>query len=299
MLGVEHWRAGPARCWPVAIILALGGCQSSSSTPPTLAIGDKKETKSIEAPRSDSTPFIGEFMESVNKRQVSPDQLTASFKRMIAPPRDEAARKIGYDSTQLDKYLKKTCAGAFSDSFRLVQTSNGPWILGELKAAGGVTEAYGVHVVPSSEPGGWRVDSFYRSTVSYPHVENVANPELAGAELAAHCFMDNLLGGDVRLAAAVLSRAWKVREYPSKNPSDVDGYNEAMVLAKLPRDWKGNFSEYAVDPKIEFDAGKPVIIAFALDSEKKPKKTFILTFAKESSGEWFIDDIKIDDIKVE
>jgi hypothetical protein len=289
-----------------ALLLNASGCGSSTS--PT----SEKQLAVAPAPaprpdvnRTDQSAqeLVGQFLQSLNSGEANSDLFTLNFKKRIAKPQlnneDDAA--LGYNKDKFDVFLKKInvepgSPNKYKEEFAFVDATEGPYALGEFRPKTGRPEGYLIHLVAAEAPSGWQIDWFQRSPVFIPYVEKL-KPEVAGAELAVHRFMENLLGGELLLAEATLSQSWKVKKYWSVTKSDADlGYNPSLVQRQLT-EWRSTYPEYGITSR-DFAAGKPPVFeVIALDAQMNPQKIFGLTVKKEASGEWVVDDVVVDGVE--
>jgi hypothetical protein len=284
----------------VGLALAAAGCAPSGDGKAKAKVADsakgdggKDGTKQGPPDHPEPQAFVGTFLKALGEGKAGPEMLTAAFKKKIAQPRagNEEDKKLGYNARALESFLDKAGAGRFEE-LKMGQAAAGPYFFGTVTSAAGRPEKCLIRL--ASESGGWKVDWFHRSTAKGTDYDAGADPEAAGASLTAHEFLENLLGGDLHLAEAALSRDWKVRNYGSNTPSDADlGYNQSLVLQKL-RGWKGDFGEFTLTRQDAVVAGKPATFTGELtDAAKKVKKAFTLTASKGENGEWAVDEFKI------
>jgi hypothetical protein len=291
-----------------ALLLAVTGCGDSPTSAPIVIKAAPEPKKEPDTP-SDRTAkgFIGQFLENLSNGETDPDLFTLGFKKKIARPKNEDDATLGYSKDKFDAFLRKIGradknadgdkigggGNQYEKRFVFVDAAEGPYALGEVKTKGGRTEGYLMHIIPAENPSGWQIDWFQHSPVFISYVADDLKPDAVGAELTIHRFIENLLGGDLLLAEATLSRAWKVKNYGSNNKPDADlGYNEPLVLQKLS-EWKGDYPKYAITDR-EFAAGKPTVFeVIALDAQDKPLKILKLTVKKEPTGEWVVDDVEV------
>jgi len=255
---------------------------------------DKDKSKSLkQIPLA--TSFVQEFLQSLMAGKANPDVLTVSFMKRIARPRPKEMKdeELGYDPSKVTDYLKKMGRGKYADAFSLIDTASGPFIYGRVTNEAGATEGFVLRLVPVDST--WKIDLFYRSrfvTDTY----GVDNPgtDLIGAQLAAQCFIENLLGGELLIAEALLSRSWKVDKCWSK--VDPEGYSPQLVQLKLS-EWRGNYSAYSF-VKRNVAPGKPAEFEIiAQKADNKPSEMFTLKVNKDANGEWLVDDVKVEPVK--
>jgi hypothetical protein len=290
------------------LLLAAPGCDSPSTPSPQLKIQAAPEPPKETVPTDRTAPgFIGQFLQNLSNGETDPDLFTVAFKKKIARPRYKNDEDDGYYKDKFDAFLRKIGRAdknsdgdkigggeQYQTRFVLVDAAEGPYALGEVKTKGGRTEGYLMHIIPADNPSGWQIDWFQRSPVFISYVADNLKPDMVGAELAVHRFMENLLGGEELLAEATLSRAWKLKpEYASTLKPDADlGYNQPLIVQKL-REWKGAYPEYAIVER-SIAAGKPAFFEIrALDAQHNPLKQFDLTVKKEPTGEWVVDNIDV------
>ena len=291
--------------------LLAGGCGSSSGTskqPPTAAIKvvgsdgipskPPTEKGSSPAPVTKPSPqeFVGNFLKAAGEGQANADSLTLAFKKKIARPEqnDAAQQKLGYNPNKVEEFLKKASYGNPEKALDLGQADSGPFFHGSLKTAGGPVENCLIRLIPSDAAAGWQIDWFQRTTAKGPAytLEN-PGPDLIGAMLAAHEFLENLLGGDLTLAEAVMSNAWKRDLAWSTTDSNKEqGYDSKLLQNLKLKPLKQNFTEFSFR-KREAALGKPAIFEGDLMSaDGKETKPFALKAAKNETGEWVVEDFK-------
>lgn len=279
-------------------LLAAAGCSSSTGTgqPKVKVGGDDQGAGDKQAPgKPDAPEFVGNFLKAVGEGKVTAaaEMLTDDFKRTIARPRPgiDEDKMRGYNLGAVESFLRKAGEGKLDTMVSGGKVGSGHFFVGHVVSGAGKSEKLLIRLVPADTEAGWKVDWFHRTTAKGPQAtEGSAPPE---ATLAAHQFLENLLGGDPALAEAVLAHSWKVREYGSKNPSDADlGYNRALVLLKL-RDWKGPFTEFTI-AKREAAAFEGELI----DPATKQTKAYVLRVGQEKAGadrgdRWYVVDFEV------
>jgi hypothetical protein len=280
----------------LGVLLLASGCSSSSGTP-KVKVGDtnpkRDDTESGPAGAPAPQEFVGTFIKALGEGKATADMLTPAFRRQIARPRpgNEEDKQLGYNPIEVESFLRKAGEGRFEIG-RAGAPGPGPFFYGNVTSAAGVKQVYLIRLAQIE--GAWRIGWFHRTSAVGPaYDEGNPGPALLGAALTAHQFLENLIGGDLRLAEAVLAKSWKVREYESKTPSDVDlGYNQALVQQRL-RGWKNNFASFTIT-KRDFAAGKPVTFAGDLmDGAKKEKRTFTMKVGQGEGGEWFVEEFEV------
>ena len=277
------------------LALLAGGCRPSTS-PSTadkpVVVEDSKPNKLLTANQAELTQdYLGKLLGILNDGKLTAEMLTPSFKSKVAPSRanNDDDRRLGYDPRRLDEFLKKVNVGGYESEFNFLPSATGPFIGGAAKSSDGSKESFVIHLVPVDSGDGWRVNWLHRSKAR--NNSSPADPglQLAGAPMLVQMFADNLLGGDLLLAEALLADAWKKSEYPDANAEK--GYNQALVQQKL-RGWQdGNLDYIYACP--EYVIGKPAQFEIVvLDAKNMVKKAFALKVAKATTGDWLIEEIE-------
>ncbi len=297
MLGASRRNFGGG--WALLLYFALVSTGCSKSDPDSLKVAPKPESDSKEkekpgeqAKQLPASEFALRFLQMLQKGEVSANDLSLAFKKKIAWPRE--GNELEYDPDRVNEYLKKMATGKFPDSVSMIDTATGPFFYGQVATEAGKHEGFVLRLTPSGKTG-WQVDWLHRSpfVVDSYNVDS-PGPDLVGAQLAAQCFVENVLGGDPRLAESLLSTKWKQDHYWSKAPSNAArGYDRALVMREIGEWRKGAYTEYAFAHR-EVAAGKPALFEIiAQDADKKMPKTFKLTMNKEANGEWVVGDVEV------
>jgi hypothetical protein len=298
-----HGTKRPIRGLAVALLLfAVAGCSKSSGTGNrNVQVGDSTPKQGGGQPgakgnRPPPQEFVGNFIKALGEGKASPDVFTVAFKHTIARPRpgNEDDKRLGFNPVAVEAFLKKASLGKY-DTLTLAESKVGPVFRGIVMLNAGSQEVCVIRLAPAEGDEGWRIAWFHRTGVypkGIPVIEELT-ADNGGGWLAAYTFLENLLGGELVLAEAVLAKAWKVREYGSENPSDADlGYNQALVLQRL-KSWRNGFTEFTIARRAT-DGGKTVTFEGQLiEPGKTERKTYSLKVAKHDSGEWFVEDFAI------
>ena len=310
MLRAREWRLVGLL---VMLAVIAAGCAPSKGTgtatgkgPPTLKIAgpenkevrvDNKEVPIVEPPGKVAAPqFVGNFLRALGESKANDDLFTFAFKKKLARPRfgNDDDKKLGYNPLAVDAFIAKIGQGKYDDTLSFWKAASGPFFFGHVKTAAGEMENYFLGLVSSNAPAGWKIDWLHRTTAKGPpYTTEDPGPELIGANLAAHCFLENLLGGEIALAEATIAQAWKEDKCWGKTPSTAEiGYNPALLVQKF-KEWKADAVEFAF-VKREVAAGKPAVFeGLLLDASNKPLKDFTLKVSKNANSEWLVEEIEI------
>jgi hypothetical protein len=294
--------------WLAAFTIVAVGCSgkpsptaSDGKNPPPLNVQvGPTENTSKQAGSNDGKPqafmFLGDFLKALREGNASPDQLTLAFKKKIARPdlKDESQQKLGYNPRKVEEFLSKAGSGTPGPMLP-GQSASGPFFYGSFKTASGQPDYCLIRLVPSNDPVGWQVDWFHRSSAKGPHlVAGDPVPELLGAQLVAHEFIENLIGGDLTLAEAVMSLPWKRDLYWSVSESNKDqGYDSKLLQQKM-LEWRNGFVEFTITRR-QLALGKPAEFEGALinGAKQNNRRSFSLVVNKDASGEWVVESLSI------
>ncbi len=205
-----HWQG-----W-LLISLVLAGCGAPGT--PTKATSEK-DSEAIPATQTllpqTAQGFAKTFLQELSVGEVTPDQLSPAFRKIVAPPvpgfdRDE---KLGYSDSDLENWLK-TMKGS---SYTIEQTLDYPpdqAFRGRVQ--GGDAKWFGL-VVSKAKAGSWQVDWFHRTRAS----SNPSPPTGDDAAMfAARALLELLIDGNYRHAEAWMTDAMK--EKIGGSPSSTD-----------------------------------------------------------------------------
>jgi hypothetical protein len=290
-----------------ALAIVAGGCSGKSSpsadgknpTPLNVQVGPNGSSGK-QAGSNDATPqavvFVGNFLKALREGNASSDQLTLAFKKKIARPdfKDEAQQMLGYNQRKVQEFLTRAGTGTLG-AFLEGQSAAGPFYYGSFKTAAGQPEYFLIRLVQSNDQAGWQVDWFHRSTAKAPHlVDGNPGPELIGAQLVAHEFIENLIGGDLTLAESVMNLPWKRELYWSVSDSNKDqGYDSKLLQQKM-LEWRNGFVEFTITRRQHALGTSAVFEGELVNQAKKDnRRTFSLVVNKEANGEWVVKDLKI------
>ncbi|MCE9534528.1 MAG: hypothetical protein K8T89_25910 [Planctomycetes bacterium] len=295
MSRISEWKAG-FRGFIFSIMLAALGCGESKKTSllPTVDEPKPVERNQIDAGAPD---LVLSFLNALKDGTAVHHALTPEFKRKIAPPRpsNAADKELGFNPDALQSYFKQWAQGTYPVDLTYISATPGPCFYGIVELNNGKHEGYCMRLAPdpADKKFGFSIDWFQRTSFcKEAYNTDDPGPELVGAQIVAQCFLENLLGGDLQLAGALLAKKWKARECPPKSADDADlGYSHVRLIETL-RLMKGEDKDFSFT-KRDITAGKPAVFEiFTIDAELKPQRVFTLTVAKEN-GDWQVQEIVV------
>ena len=274
-------------------LLAATGCKGPRGTGPASAPSGPggpgvKNAGPPEAKDQPALQFAEGFLQAVGEGKAKADQLSAAFKKQIAPPRNDAEKKAGYSEELAQAWLDRQGG---KGAYRVAERDfgkDGDW--GQFRGGApgkGLPEFFSLRVV-KTQADGWKVDWFSRSPVA-ANAPAADSPELAAAQFAGRAFLDTMLGGNPTLAEAAMSREFKMELAGSDLPSYKElGYNPGFLHAKL-KTMKGSFMRYSITAQ-ELSAGKDSA-TFQGELIGPKNKPFTMKVGK-SGDRWLVTELK-------
>jgi hypothetical protein len=295
--------------WLVAaMVMVVFGCNSKPSptanakdqgkNPPPLnvQVGPNNDQPGVNDGRPQPFEFLGNFIKALREGHASPFQLTVAFRKKIARPdlKDPTQQKLGYNPRKVEEFLTKAGKGT-QGAFLEGQSASGPFYYGSFKTSTGDTDYCLIRLKPSTDPEGWQVDWFHRSTAKSPNLTaGNPTPDFMGAQLVAHEFIENLIGGDLTLAEAVMSLPWKKELYWSVAESNKDqGYDSKLLQQKM-LEWRDGFVAFTITRR-SLIPGRPAEFEGELINMAKNdnRRTFTIVVNKDTNDEWVVESLKI------
>jgi hypothetical protein len=265
------------RRWQTLVALAIAsaivvtGCDNkpkaaNDPNSPTTAEGSRNPRQIVE-------PYLAELAQG----KVIPGHLTATFRNSLSKPKADP-------ESDVRDYLAK-----FKDStFSILEDAtfgNAIVVRGRAQSADR-KDAFTLRLVKEGD--GYKIDWLHRSAVMGINFKEPADPDLAAAQDVVRNFVDILLGGDVRVAHALMTPKWKTK-LAGPTPADLkDGYDHSPgFLTQTTRTWKGDSIGYS-SLTSELNAAKDeATIRGDYDARNGSKSPFILK-ATKVDGRWLV-----------
>jgi hypothetical protein len=252
--------------------LVVASCDGSRPGPSGAGSTTEGGPAPVQTPRQASEAFLADLGEG----RVTPTQLTASFLKAIARPKGDA-------EADARDFLARFKGARF---FILEETTFGNAVVVRGRAESpDRKDAFTLRLV---NDGGYKLDWLHQSERMGMNIKTAADPELAASQDAVRNFLDVLLGGELRLAHALMTPEWKKKLAPP-TPADVrDGYDYSPgFLTQTTRAWKGEYVGYAL-PKAELNAANDGA-TFTAELEAGGMITQYFVKATKSGGQWLIE----------
>jgi hypothetical protein len=287
-----------------ATLLGVFFCSFGCSSSPTsiidkvVVIDPVKERLSGDQAKL-SSEYLGKTLAALNQGKLAPESLTAEFRRQAAPPRAGNAddKKHGYDILRMADYLRSINNGVYSDEFIFYRSPTGPYVIGEATVEPGKKDGYVLHLVPTDDAIGWRVNWLHRSPIHGNGAFSDADLPYIGPIIAATCFAECLLGGDLILAESLLAPEWKQKQHPEVVPADQEiGFNRPRLLQTL-RSWREGAVDYILGKPDGPIDGPLAIDVVPLDRLKQPARALTLKLEKTPAGAWRITDVEANEAR--
>ncbi len=234
------------------------------------------DTGNIPAPDE----FEKKFVQGLADGKATADDLTAGFKKKIAPARPgfDEDQKLGYNPDAVASFLK----GKFPTTFEFAARDGAVAYYTETKTPSLLKLVY----TPST---GWKVDWLHSTNISAATVDLTSKNHMVTA--AARCFLEPLLSGDLMLTEASMSQPWKVRMAGSDNKSDKErGYSQGQLRGYFRLWSKGHRAYEIISATVDGDSG----MVKGKFTDGDPEK-FTLKVTKDKNGDWLADDLKFDE----
>jgi hypothetical protein len=261
------------RRWDRGVVLAavavvvLTGCDNkpAANAPGNTTPGDP-------TPRQQAD----EFLRKLGDGTVSPAQFTATFQSAITRSKDPAADAREYIDQFRGANFVISEEATFGD-FLVVR--------GRVEAPK-YKEAFTLRMVKLAD--GYKADWLHRSERMGLNIKSPADPDLAAAQDTARNFVDLILGGDVRLAQALMTPAWRTKLAGPTALDTKDGLDYSPgFLTQTMRSWKGDATGYSVS-KAELNAAKDeATITFEFDVPNGAKVPYAVKTVK-ATGQWLV-----------
>jgi hypothetical protein len=272
------WRAGLALV--AATLIALTGCKDRPAAGTGGSGADRPDASGGPTARQAADAFL----KDIGDGTVTPDRLTAEFRKQIAPPTTDEDKKAGYSASAATDWLARfkganfiaRDADAFGDTIVLRGRARAP----------GQAEAFTLRMVKG--PNGYLCDWLHRSGIMGSEIKTPADPDLAAAQDVVRNFLDVLLGGDQRQAHALMTLDWKKRLAPPPPAEARKGAEfDRGFLTQTIRSWRGEYVSYTLS-KQELDANKDSA-TFTAELEAGGQKTpYTIQAIKDKASGWWL-----------
>ncbi len=165
-------------------------------------------TPPADDPKAAAQKFVTNFFAAVKAKKASPDQLTADFKKLVAPPfgTDDAAK--GYSDESAATYLEKWAAVTADEP--KVEPS------GEVAFAAGKPGPGGRILMRLAKDGGaWKADWLSNGPPTADPVSLTGGEDTVAVLFAVAAFADAALKKDYALAAGLMTPAGRTKIAPA------------------------------------------------------------------------------------
>ncbi len=278
-------------CSPQPGVNKLGKHQSSNQTQSVTSGQSPPQGNS----RMTAPEFIATFIKALNEGTPADDMLAPAFKQIVAKPRfgSEEDSKLGYNKIALESSLSRFRSAHFTEGY-ILPSNSGTTInyWGTIAAAGGKNLRFLIMAVPADRPGGWLISWFHVTSAMGAHYRDLTAENLAPA-LVCRQFLDNLIGGDLASAEAVMNIDWKQSlAFSTTDSNKEQGYDSRLLQDLKLKSWAANALDYSISNS---KPGEKCLYYFGILIGKNGKdlKTFTLKVVHESSGNWTVEQFEV------
>lgn len=219
---------------PLTLLLTFAlGCGADSSDPKKTdpkglvgksALPDAPGTPAD--PKAAAQKFVTDFLTAVKAQKATADQLTADFKKAVAPPlaSDDAAK--GYSDLRAADYLVKW-ATVTADEPKVE-------LAGDVAFAAGKPGPGGRLLMRLAKDGGaWKVDWLSNGPTSATDVKLDGGEDTAGVQFTVAAFTDAALKKDYILAAGLVAPDARARMAPPFKADEALGFSRSLFQRKV------------------------------------------------------------------
>jgi hypothetical protein len=227
------WRAGALA---VLAWVTGAGCDGKRLAVPAGG-STTDELKRLVAEGRTPRQVAEEFLRELSAGKVAADRLTPAFRSQVAPPKTDADRAAGYSEADLRAYLAR-----FEKASYVIgeEQGIGPAIMIRGRAdATDVRRQFSVRLIQVGDAGMVQADWLHLTERMGTSLKLPPDPDLAAAEDALRNFLDVLMGGDHRLAHALMTTELKKAISPlppGGKPKDGRDYDPGF-LTQATRAW--------------------------------------------------------------
>lgn len=276
-------------CW--IGMVAFVGCSKTASNPPaadsgqtsgkTTPTGGAPVVGSVAEPTNlsglEASQLAKKFLNAVQDGTATADQMTPSFKKIIAEPVFETDRARGYSDSVAENWLKQFQGKLGSYAISSPTIHEAAYYTGTVSGAKPQQLLLRVKKAES----GWLVDWF--SVVEATPVQVPGEP--TAQTFASMAFLHALIGHKDELAAGTMSTAYKKSIAPAIG-SETKPYNAGTLKTKL-NGIRANFTGFKL---IKTEGG--TVTGQLLNAETS--KSFTLKLVMGEQNEWLVDEVRVD-----
>ena len=233
----------------IGIALGLVGCDGRRPVAgPTEGTSTTNELKRVAAQGRTPRQVAEDYLKDLSAGKITPDDLTPVFRSRVAPPRSEADRAAGYSDADLRAFL-----GRFKKTSSVISEEQGigPALVFRGRASGpDGPRQFSLRLIQVGDSNTFRADWVHLTERMGTGFKPPADPDLAAAEDTLRNFLDVLMGGDHRLAHALMTTGLKETVSPlppGAKPKDGLGYDPGF-LTQATRAWIRDVVGYAITP---------------------------------------------------
>lgn len=273
------------------LALALSGCDSGRSGGSGSGVMPAQGGAPAAAGESSPRQAAESFLNTLAAGVVRPELVTTDFARAVAPPpRGPNGELAEVRPDQVGHWL-----GQFKGAQFVVgeetKVGNGIALRGRVQTPG-KAEAFAMRWV--KDGGRYKLDWLHRSERQGSDIKPQADPDVAAAQDTVRNFLDVLLGGDLRLAHALMAPAWKKALSPP-GPADVrDGFDYGPgFLTVKTKSWRGDQILGYTFTKVEPSPAKDSVTFTAeLAGEGQKTPCTVKATKDPATGRWFVADFE-------
>src|SRR5262245_38679881 len=194
------WRAGVT---VVLTGLAVVGCDSKRPEAAPTASSKTDELERSVAQGRTPRQVAEDFLKDLSAGTVGPDRLTPAFRTRVAPPKTDADRATGYSEADLRAILAR-----FQNATYVIgeEQGIGPAIVVRGRAnAPGARQQFSLRLVQVRDSDKFQADWLHLAERMGTGFKPPTDRDLAAAEDGLRNFLDVLMGGDHRVAQALMT----------------------------------------------------------------------------------------------
>ena len=267
----------------VALAFTLAGCNGKNKPGGTGSDTKAAGTGTGAGPAVAGAPSprqaAEELLKDLGAGKVTADRLTADFAATVS--RKRSADEI---NDWLTAFKGATFVIAEDAKF-----GDAVAVRGRMQAPG-KAQAFALRLVKDGNS--YKADWLHRSDRQGSEIKAQADPELAAAQDTVRNFLDVLIGGDHRLAHALMAPEWKKNLSPPAPADQRDGYDYGPgFLTAKTRQWSSGILGYTL-PKAELGPNKTSATFTAeLAGEGQKAVVYTVKASKDpASGRWLVTD---------
>ena len=277
------WRAGVA----VLAWVAAAGCDGKRPSAGTASNSTTDDLHQSLARARTPRQVADDYLKDLSAGKVTPDRLTPAFRTRVAPSQTDADRAAGYSDADLRSYLAR-----FEKANYVIgeEQSIGPAIVCRGRAdSPDARRQFSIRLIQVADTDKFQADWLHLTERMGTGLKRPADTDLAAAEDALRNFLDVLMGGDHRLAHALMTDDFKKSVSPlppGAKPTDGRDYDPGF-LTQATRAWIQDVVGYAFT-KAELGADKrtaTVAVELEAGGQRKP---VAVRLAKDAATGWWL-----------